>query len=441
MKLIGEGIGIGSSGTTMYFDNTLKNTKSFKTVDPKSDFTNAGFAAWGTNNLLPQEMIADIEATGALWAGIEAKARIGVGKGPMPAKVIGINEDGYELLKFIPDNTEVNRFMAINNSFKQSYSSLKDLFGSGSSFYQILLTPDRKKIAAIKRHDYSECRLSVMKNGRIEWVYISSDWSSVATIDGEGSDKVQKIPLLDRDYPLYDLQQRKTGHVFMLHIHYPLYGRKYYPPAPWYSAIQYVKIAQSIPEMKVNMFKNQATIKYVITIHPEFWTLQYPDYTKLSDKEKQQRRAETYDAIEKNLTGNENAYKSLFNPKVYSKQEGKDVPALDVQVVDDKMKDGKLLPDSAMANIEILLPLMINAALLGVDMPGGAAYGGGAGSGSNIREAYLVQVMIQETERQLNNQLYDLVKYYNGWDEDIVWRYPNQILTTLNTGKNTQATA
>lgn len=441
IRVIGDGLAIGSKGSVLFSDPSVRDKKTFKSVDPPKEMGSLGFAPWGEDNLLPQEMIKDVEATGALWAGIDAKARIGNGKGPMPAKIVSVNDDGYELLKFIPDNKEVNRFMTMNNSFMQSYTVMKDLFSSGSSFLQILLSPDRKKIVAFKRHDYSQCRLSEIKNGKIDYVYICSDWENVASVADAPNDKVQQIPLLDRDYPLYDLQSRKKGHVFMMHLHYPLYGRNYYPPSPWYSAKRYVNIAQSIPDMKENMFKNQATIKYLITIHPKFWTLQFPDYNDLSDKEKQERRAEVYDMMEENLTGNENAYKSLFNPMVFSPQENKEVPAIQITVIDDKMTDGKLLPDSAMANIEILLPLMINAALLGVDMPGGDAYGGGAGSGSNIREAFLIQVMLQETERQLNNKLYDLVKYYNGWDEDLVWRYPNQILTTLNTGKNTQSTA
>jgi hypothetical protein len=77
---------------------------------------------------------------------------------------------------------------------------------------------------------------------------------------------------------------------------------------------------------------------------------------------------------------------------------------------------------------------------MGADSPGGP-YSGGAGSGSNIREAILVQVMLGEAERRMNSQLYQIIKHYNGWDKRIVFRYPNSLLTTLNTGANTQPVA
>lgn len=85
----------------------------------------------------------------------------------------------------------------------------------------------------------------------------------------------------------------------------------------------------------------------------------------------------------------------------------------------------------------------------------GGDYSGGAGSGSDIREAYLVQIMLMENERQMNAGIFDVVKRINGWDkktftvknkkgEEVIvpgtklcFKYPNLILTTLDKGGST----
>ncbi|MGN6478494.1 MAG: hypothetical protein ACTHKV_14815, partial [Flavipsychrobacter sp.] len=171
---------------------------------------------------------------------------------------------------------------------------------------------------------------------------------------------------------------------------------------------------------------------------PKFWPVVDEKYDEMNANDQAKVREDLYNKLDDYLTGVDNTFKSLFTTMVYDAAEQKHVPAIVINALDDKIKDGKMLPDGAAANIEVLLPLMINAAVFGVDMPGGAAYGGGAGSGSNIREAYLVQVMLHEVERREICLPLVMAAQLNGWGEDIVWRYPNQILTTLNTGANTQ---
>jgi hypothetical protein len=421
----------------------LADPENYAKPVPGRDEIQGKIAKWGTNNQLPQEMTADIEATGVLSAGIDAKVRIAIGKGPMPARIIGTTDDGYEQLEFITDNSTVNDFLEENNAFDYCYATGKDLFATGNPFTQVLLNHNRSRLLGFKRIDPCLCRFAEIDEhtSRIANVYLSGDWSRYSNA-GEAKDAhYASVPLLDRDFPLWDLMSRTKGNTFMLSLQYPLLGRSYYAPAPWYAAKKWVKIAQGVPEMKEAMFRNQMTIKYVIEIHDEFWPALDPSYSGADDKAKKKIKDDFYDKVDKYLVGGENAYKSLWSTMVFDKNLGQLVPALKITALDDKIKDGKLLPDSAAANIEILLPLMINAALLGVDMPGGSAYGGGAGSGSNIREAFLVQVMLVELERRKLSIPFNIAKRLNGWDKDLVLRFPNQILTTLNTGKNTQSTA
>ncbi len=256
----------------------------------------------------------------------------------------------------------------------------------------------------------------------------------------EASSFVAEMPLLDKDFPLQDLQSRNKDFAFAIWNQYPLFGRKYYPLPLWWPAYKWVQIAKGIPEMKEAMFLNQMTLKYQVIIHDLFWEKQFPGFTK-NPKEQQKIKDEFFDQVDEYLVGGKNAYKSIFST-TWNDPNGNPVKGIEIIAIDDKIKDGKLLPDSAAANSEIAFALQVNPALFGANMPGGA-YQSSGGGGSNIREAYLVQVMLMEAERRIGGSILNLIKNYNGWHKGkrLVFRYPNQILTTLDKGKNTEGVA
>lgn len=137
------------------------------------------------------------------------------------------------------------------------------------------------------------------------------------------------------------------------------------------------------------------------------------------------------------------------------------IPYVEITAIDQKIPGGEFLPDSGAANSEILFALMINPAMMGAGNPGGKAYGDTSG-GSNVRESFLVQIMVMEAERRLNASVYNIVKKFNGWSKKLeqsrtivsgtgastpqskivkprlVFRYPTGLLTTLDTGKSTK---
>ena len=97
------------------------------------------------------------------------------------------------------------------------------------------------------------------------------------------------------------------------------------------------------------------------------------------------------------------------------------------------------LNTSAAANSEILFSMMINPSTLGAGMPGGS-YAGNAGSGSDIRESYLVSIVTTFIEKQQILYPALLAMRHNGLDTDhrLRLRYKETILTTLNTGNSQQ---
>jgi hypothetical protein len=444
-----EGITIRKSGLLFVDQSAVTASGGYDQKDHEFEGVGAvnqdhvgDVALWGANNDLPYKIAADMDLCGMLNGGIDMKARIALGKGPMPAIITGTSKDGLEELEFIHD-PEISDWMEANNDFEFHYASLKDLISSGNSCSQFILSNDREKILAIKRNDVSECRQSKMNpvTRRVEKLYMSSDWRQYTQISGNSS-FVAELPMLDKDFPLQDLRSRNTGFNFAMWNQYPLFARKYYALPGWWPAYKWVKIAIGIPEMKEAMFQNQMTLKYQVIIHELFWEKHYPEFTKSPEKQNDIKNA-FYDQVEEYLVGGKNAYKSIFTSK-WAAPDGEEIKGIEIISLDDKIKDGKLLPDSAAANSEIAFALQMNTAIAGVSMPGTGSNVSNGG-GSNIREAYLVQVMIMEAERRITSRMLNMVKNYNKWDprpgKQLVFRFPNHILTTLDKGKNTEAVA
>jgi hypothetical protein len=398
------------------------------------------WAEWGTDNLLPLEMVKDIENCGVLNAAIDGKARFGLGRGPKPFKVTKVNKDGSEELEPIVD-AEIEDWMEESDMFNNSLGWFKDQIAFHNACARFKFTRDGKRIGLAWRHDVTEMRYE-KKNKRniIDNLFFSAQWDRISDYE-KNSDKIIKVPLLPSVGPfafLNDLDESKRkSKEFAFVSRNPGWNRHYYSSSTWYAARKWVKIAQSVPEMKAAIFNNNIRIKYLVIIQETYWQRTHKDWNNYTPEVKRQKTEDLWDKIDQYLAGAENAGKSIFMTGWMDPITQQKMQDIEIKVIEDSTKQGEYLPDSAAANSEILFALMMNPALMGADTPGGP-YSGGAGSGSNIREAALVQVMIQELERQWIGRILNIVKKMNGWKKEIVWRFPGLVLTTLDTGKSTK---
>jgi hypothetical protein len=122
------GVGIGGGGQIAFLDLGFKSTSAASKPTPASNTNEPGavipaenqidatpWARWGEDNQLPIQMAEDIEECGVLNAGIDGKARFGLGYGPKPFKILGY-ENKEEILEPVPD-TEVLDWLEDNNMF------------------------------------------------------------------------------------------------------------------------------------------------------------------------------------------------------------------------------------------------------------------------------------------------------------------------------------
>lgn len=459
---IKDGIGYSTKTKAAFLFPTGENADGKRFSSPAEKTQNAGrpWADWGVSNDLPLSMAKDIENCGVLSAALDAKSRIAVGKGIMPHLLLNMDKEGKEELEYVND-PEIHDWMENNNSFKYSLNNVYDKCGYGWNVTQLLLSRNRKKINRIRRTDVANARLEKRdrKTGVISQVFICDEWDQSPSADSE---YVSKIALLEEDSEYMDLLDRTANFEFAVINRQLRNGRGYYPPPLWYSAKSWVDIAKSVPSMKKAMFNNQMTIKYLVTISQGYWRRIHTQWDSFTAQKRQDIIDAKLSEIDRYLSGTENQYKSIFANSYIDPVTKQEIADIKIDVLDDKVKDGKLLPDSAAGNSEILFANMVNPALMGAGQPGGA-YSNNAG-GSNIRESYLTQLMMLESERRDSAKIFGIVKQYNGWSERLevsrtmvsmgpapaatnlekkitprlVFRYPSGLLTTLDTGKSTK---
>lgn len=428
-------------------------------------FNSYPWSPWGDGNDEPQLIAADIEACPVLSAGVEAEARLATGKDIDAYLLVDKDKEGNETLEWVGD-AEVNDWLDANNIYENSYQNIYNMLGYGMGATQFVLNGRRDYINRIRATDIATARLEMKDpNGYINNMFLCRDWSMVANYDPS---KMKKIMLLQDGYEWEELDRLKdsgTGEFAILH-RLLRNGRGYYPKPMHRSAKAWVDITKSIPAIKNAIFKNQMTIKYVVTISDTYYKRIHKKWDSYGPEERKKIIEDKRAEINKFLAGSLNAGKSIIAGKYFDPQSDSLVNDIEITVLDDKWKEGKLLPDTAAADKQILFSMMFNPAIWGGNLLGDGA-SGGAGSGSDIREATLVLMMLLHPERTNNLRIYNLVKNFNGWKRleqerivfpvtaigttakidvqkkitpRLVFRYSSSVLTTLDTGKSTKPT-
>jgi hypothetical protein len=415
--------------------------KLIKVVDTKIDqdfttLTGIKLLSWGSNNDFPQWADKIITSTSVLNSGLKFIRNFTLGQGIFCCKVIGYDADGNEILEQYPDpapqqlvnSLKIRRYME---------KAARDYFKFGPSAVQLVPNVDGSKIVGLNPINAYFFRISTRDNNGAEKCVVSGKFP-----DSPSKEDFQVYDiLLDYD-PEMDLQMRRfagnANKSAVLMIRDSWSNRDTYSEPVWLSAYLagWIDIAKSVPKYLQKVYKNQATWKWHIQIPYSFWDRKFP-LSEYDDPSERQTAISAYmDDIETNLLGADNAEKPLFTHYAVN-DAGKIEEEWKITPLDNKSKEGDKLVTSAAANSEILFALMINPNVLGAGMPGGT-YAGNQG-GSNIREAFLVNVANAWVDRQNILDPVEIMLRYNGYN-DIVLRYRNTVLTTLDKGAGTKKT-
>lgn len=394
--------------------------------------------SWGEGNDYPTIADALIEKTGVLRAGLKYRMNLTIGSGIYPVTVDGYTENGAEQLTVSTDK-DIKKLVKSRMVRQYMTSAMRDKLRLGMAFPEFIMNEKGDKIAAIHCINAKYVRFCEKdKNGLIKHAVVSGNWP-----DKPEGDNLEIVEVLDPFDPLADLERRKlaattAGKKFIYPLFDPISNNEYYTTPDWDTARQsgWIDIANQVPKFLTSMYSNQMTIKYHVRIPYAYWEKKFPRSGYKTTQEREKAIQDFLDKIEARLCDTENARKAIFTMFEINNQ-GKAEEKWEIDVLDDKFTNEQQLVTSASANTEILFSILVNPAVVGSMPSGGGPYQTQSG-GSNIREAFLVNLALAWIDRQdILDPLETMISFNFGEKNDIELRFKNVFLTTLDTGGGT----
>lgn len=393
-------------------------------------------AKWGDENNFPQKVIEDVRKDPEIGTLLDKEARLLYSGGLVYGK-LEIAEGGKEILKPLT-GTElktVSDWMRKSNINRYIYEAARDLYWFYNVFPEFVLSKDKKNIVQLCVQAAEQCRWEKQdNNGIVKNCFINANFPD----DDEKNDRTKTVPVLD---PYYDaagtLASIKSGFNFIYPLSIPTPGSTYYQLADWNSIREsgWLAVSQAIPKFKKNLLEKQLSIKYHVEISDMFWGLRYPNWNSFTSEEKKEKKDIELSAFNDLMSGVEKSGNSLVTPFKTDAGLGKEFSMWKITAIDDKMKDGKFLEEGKDASLNKMAAIGLHPALIGT-MPNN----GMGGAGSNIREAYNLHMLSVRAHQDILLEPLEVVKNYNQWPEDLVFRFRNSFMNTLDAGKETSKT-
>lgn len=396
---------------------------------------------WGRGNLFPLKAADTIASTSVLNTGLKFIRSLTIGQGLYACEVTGVDEKGNEMLSPIEDKM-VQRFL--DSAMIRKYLELvsRDYFKFGNSAVQMIPTVSGDAVAALAPINAMYYRYTVPDvYGQCETV-VSPYWGQPHMLPHEEARFLYTLPnICAEEFAKARMVAGRMKDSMVYPVRDSWSSNDWYGEPIWLPAYRlgWVDIAHMVPEFLKKAYQNQITWKWHVQIPYSYWDKKYPvaEYSDMTARKMAIQR--DMDKIEENLCGIANAEKPLFTNYAVNEM-GRIEEEWKITALDNKYKGGDNLVTSAAANSEILFALMVNPNVLGAGMPGGT-YAGNQG-GSNIREAFLVNIANAWIDRQCFLDPIALALEMNGMNEGakVKIRYRNTVLTTLDTGAGTKKT-
>lgn len=431
--------GIHAVGGAAVFFNKIKDpTHSTFKYNKENTLVGGRWLPWGDNNLYPQEFAAKLDKTGVAIGGLKVLTAAHFGSGFTLYQAVETEKDiifRERLAANLPQK-DINEFL-IRSKFNIGISEIVlDFETWGMGFPEYLLSPNGDKVISTRRIKASDVRFEEPdKNGIINNIGVNTDWGNYK------DENTVVIPCFNANIPIDEIKaycKQKGIRRFTIPVIDTLLVEKTYPSVGWHSSFKngWVDVVLSLPEFKKAMFTQQLNIKYVIHVADDYFSHIYKEkWDNFTDEEKQKLRRQLVDLIDDNLKGNKAGGKSITSPFFRDRDTGKEIKGIQVEEVKQSQSNGDFLLDGSAANYEILTPMGVDPCLIN-----GGAFGGKSlsGSGSDKREAWTI-LCAKFPIRQIRTlQIFENIKYWNGWDPTIFGKFPNTNLTTLDNNPNGQ---
>lgn len=408
---------------------TFNQVQRSTTARPK-EFDSQKIALWGDNNDFPQKVIEDIRKDHELGPLLEKDALL-LYSGGLTWGIPQINDKGDEILKPLPaaDHRIVSNWMRRSNVNRYLYEASNDLRWFRNAFPEFVLQLDRSQIIQLCAQPAEECRWAKMNDkGIIELCYINANWPN-ATADDP---LTKKVPVLDPYFdPASTLKAITKGFNFIYPLSFPSPGSTYYQLADWNGIREsgWLAYSQALPKFKASILKKITNIVYHIEISDQYWPLKYPDFDSKSDADKKKIVDTELKKFSDIMSGVEGTGNSIVTAMKTDFTLQKEFPMWKITAIDNKMPQGQFLEEMKEASLAKATAVGLHPALIG-NVPNS----GLGGAGSNIREAYNLNNIINKPKQDILLEPLYVVRDYNGWNPDMEFRIKNPFMTTLDKG-------
>jgi len=410
-------------------EETQKIISSNEEVDPVI-LGSTKIIPWFDDNKFPQNADVIISETPVLKRALSDLTRVTLGQGVFPCEVQDTQSDGQEVLKMVKDpeiTNQLQSYLIRRYLAKTQY----DINAYGSAFVQMIPNLDGTKIVQLNPVNALHCRLEMYDNlGKINNVVVSGKWPDATEID------IKKYTLLDEINPYAHLQllkesgDLKKGSVFM-HIQNSFSSNDFYPVPGWYSAKLWIDITNKVPKIISYGMDNVLNIFFLIKIPRSYWDWKYPVEMFESAKERMAKIEADVTDLETKFTSVENAKKALITH--FNIDESGIPDEWKIEILQPKFSQENFITSTA-ADIQIAIASGYSPDLLGL------MYGNSKG-GSMQRELLLLQYALSwESRQQLADPIEMMLKFNNPGLENMVLRFRNTFLTTLDTGAGSAQT-
>ncbi|HWK58734.1 MAG TPA: hypothetical protein VNQ80_15430 [Parapedobacter sp.] len=405
LALIAGGEILVEMGTPVNLDPLKKQPVSPKKKQQSSE----EIARWGEDNDFPQLIIEANERSTELPSLLDWMARALQGREVLPF-IKKWNPETRKLEYEYVEDEEITNFLSDIAFKRYMREAPTDFFWFWNVFPELIKAKGGDKIAYLGTQDASFCRWGKQNNkGIVDKCYINANWPDARPDDKE----TVKLPVIDPySNERIDLVRKSQATTFIYPVSYPSPGKVYYQLAKWngYLVSGWESVARKIPKSKENQMKRVFSALYKLSIPIAYWPATYKDWDKLSPQEQKEKKQEKLAHINKTLTGEENAGKTILT-EFGKDRAGNDLPEWKIEKIERHELSGEHLEDSREASEHLMRALGVDPTLVG-DGPGKKM---GGGSGSDKRVAFNIYVALQQPYRDVILEPLDFIAEYNGW--------------------------
>ncbi|HVZ96418.1 MAG TPA: hypothetical protein VG847_06060 [Chitinophagaceae bacterium] len=430
-----------------------------------------GVAFWGEDNRFPQNIEQQMAYCGVGKQALNWKAQILYGNGILPGKITGFKDDGSEIFTPLDRDKEKAIYALIEqrSMFRFFLEYGLDWVWYYNTFPEVIFSNDCKSITGFVHQESCDARFKQMdKDGNFNTVFLSKLWGAskdqyaifdptkavkgllenpngVDVIPQEFIKTLDAIDMYNAVNSAKEIAERKKKtkglKSAILPVNFPSVNKTYYQLPAWDGArlAGWVEIASKIPSMLKTLYQKAFKLRYHIEIPENFFERKYgyEIWKKMTEAEQTNKRKDLLEQMDEFLSGDENAFASFisfFEINIIDKTE---YGRIKISEIPDTSKIDKEMLSMTAAELELLISMGIPPNIFGAGTVGTGQMRSG---GSDLREAFLIYIASLNLERQVFLEPLYLMRDFNGWDSDIIFRHRDTILTTLDTGSGTKKT-